>query len=118
MDEPTLPSPGDLIRVTFTIGGIAVALAALTIERGPTVGGVHVLPVVFLAAGIPAVVGSLFAMAELFWEAGLSRRELVRLKPADEQDAPYTREAILYTAWSLFLLLAGYVVLFLLVAGL
>ena len=118
MDEPTLPSPSDLIRVTITIGGVAVALAALTLERGPTLAGIHVLPVVFLAAGIPAVVGSLFAMAELFWEAGLSRRDLVRLSPVREQNAPYTREAILYTAWSLFLLLAGYVALFLLAAGL
>lgn len=121
MEDATQPAPTDLIGVTITIAGIAVALAALTLDRGPEIGNVRVLPTVLLFAGLPSVIASLYSMAELMWEAGLTRSDIFFSSPAigpSTSETPYTREAILFTAWSLYLLLAAYAVLLLAAGGL
>lgn len=114
MDELETPTSSDLLQVTVTIAGIAVALAALTLDRGPAIRGARVLPIVLLFAGLPSVVGAVYAVAEMRWEAGLGWRDLLRIsrRRGEWADAPYTREAILSAAWSLYLLAVAYAAIF------
>ena len=73
----------------------------------------RVLPLALLLSAAPMLVGSLYAMAEILWEAGLPPWALPwgQRREGDERDAPYTREALTLTTWGLYLLVVVYLVL-------
>ena len=106
--QPSYPTGSDLLRVTATAAGYTFALASLTLEQGPTVQGVRVLPATFLLFGLPLVVATLMAMCQVFADARMGWADLVRYRPPD---APIGREALVALAWGLILLLVAYVVL-------
>ncbi|MBA2278062.1 MAG: hypothetical protein H0W06_09900 [Chloroflexia bacterium] len=89
---------GELLQTAATVSAIALALATLTNERGPVIDGYHPLPLIFLYAGFFALVGSLYAMVEVWIEVGLSPRLLLGI------DVPtFGASALIVTTWGLSL---------------
>jgi hypothetical protein len=82
------PSAGDVLQVAATVAGIALALAALTKDDGPTIRDYRVLPVSFLIVGLLAIVGSHYAMKELLWDVGISPWAIRPSRPLHERGIP------------------------------
>lgn len=113
--QPRSAPPTDILQLTTTVAALVAALAALTLNEGPIVRGVRVVPAILLLSGLPALLATLYATVEVMWEAGIDRRSLLRLGPdpsAAQRNTPYTHEALVWTAWSLALLGVAYIVLF------
>lgn len=114
-------SPGDLLQVALTLAAIAVALATLTLDRGPRIASFRVLPVALLLGGLPAVFASMTAMGEIWWSAEMAPSDILGHTPWNparnrQIDETYTYHAIILTTWSIYLLGALYVVLLILTA--
>lgn len=91
----------DLLQISATIAGIAIALATLSARSSVT-------PFLLLG-GLSSLAGSGYALASMWSEAGLSRLALLpRRRPAG-YGAEY--EALVYTAWGLTILGGAYVAL-------
>ena len=102
MQQRQPPGATDLLQVGATIAAIGVALATLATDKGPTLGGLRIIPVGFLLAGLPALIGSMYAMAQMWSEAGMSIRALLMIDQPDDEG--YWYEALVCTAWGLLLL--------------
>lgn len=94
MDEP---SPSDLLQVTITIAGFAVALIAIDPD-GP-------LAPYLLLTGVSSLLSSAYAMAALWQGADLRLRDLFAVGD-DPSDA-----ALMHAGWALLLLGITYVAL-------
>lgn len=103
MDEP-LFSAVDILGVSVTVAGFALALAAIQSDA-------EITPV-FLTAGLFATFGSLYATASLWRGSGARFRQLLGddgLRP--EGLRHYRLEALVATIGGLFLLTLAYIVL-------
>ena len=94
-------SATDVLSVTVTVAGIAIALAAIR-------PGSPAVPF-FLTAGLFATGGSLYALATLWTEAGLRFRHSLGLNRPERLGSRY--EALLCTILGLLLLTGAYVAL-------
>lgn len=116
MQERQLTPAGDLLQIAITIAAIAVALAALTLDRGPVIRGVRPVPVSFLLSGLPAVFGGMYAMGDLWSQEGMSVRDALGHHPWNRArgrpiDDGYAYNALVLTTWGIYLLGSLYVVL-------
>ncbi|MGH2532425.1 MAG: hypothetical protein ACRDJW_08975 [Thermomicrobiales bacterium] len=105
--------PGNgLLQIGATLAAIAIALATLTHREGPELRGVHAIPALFLLAGLVALIGSLYAMAQLWEEMGLTTRDVFgdRAHAADLL-SPNAYLALVVTTWGLWILSAAYLAL-------
>lgn len=115
MEEQARLSATDLLQLATTVSAIAIALATFALDEGPTIGDVHLIPLSLLLAGLLALFGSLYAMAEIWREAGMSLIGLLGDLPRSiDRPDPYRYTALVVTTWDLVALNASYV--FLLVA--
>jgi hypothetical protein len=89
--------PG-LLQASITVGGFAVALAAFSEDKGPTIGDARVLVVGFVLASIFAIFGGCYAVAVAWAEFSSDDREGRDL-------LPLAKGAVFYTGLSLALLL-------------
>jgi hypothetical protein len=104
----------ELLQTATTISAIAIALATLTHEEGPELIGVFAIPTLFLLSGLASVIGSLYAMAQLWEEAGMAWQDIVGAGPSAENRIdgnPYV--ALVVTTWGLWLLSGAYIALLL-----
>lgn len=95
--EPNLGSAHDLIRVGLTLAGLSVAVAAF-VRSGPFVP-------IFLIAGLLATIGTGYATAQLWADAGLTLSRLVPLRRPAGFDARY--EALVYLTWAMVALVVA-----------
>jgi hypothetical protein len=95
------PNPGsahDLIRIGVTLAAVAVALAAFQRDE-------WVAPF-YLVVGLAAVVGTGYALAALWRDAGMDIRNLFTLRPPAGSDNRFP--ALIFLTWAMILLLAVY----------
>lgn len=93
---------------------MALALAALTDDKGPEFLGLHVVPVSLLVVGLPALIASLHAMTALWARANMNAKVLLGLiggpRIASQPSAP-VYHALVWSLWTLELILIAYVTL-------
>ncbi len=100
------PSPGsahDLIHVGVTLAAVSVALAAFQRDE-------WVSPF-FLLVGLGATIGTGYALAALWREAGMGPRNLFTLRPPAGSDDRFP--ALIFLTWAMILLLAAYLAMLL-----
>ncbi|MDQ3693843.1 MAG: hypothetical protein M3464_09465 [Chloroflexota bacterium] len=93
-EAPNPGTPHDLLRVSLTLAAIAVALAAFRDDS--------VVAPFFLAVGLLASAGSVFAMIALWEDAGLGIKHLLTGILSPDRDHRYT--ALVIIAWSVIAL--------------
>jgi len=101
-DQPPYRA-GELLQTAATVATIALALATLTENRGPDVDGYFLIPLTLLFAGVLAVAGSGYAMAALWDEIGLSRRDLWPFRSHTPRNG-----SLVVTTWGLIVLGIAY----------
>lgn len=89
--EPNPGTPHDLIRVGVALAAVTVALASLQPESP--------LAPIFLLSGFGAAIGTGYAMAQLWDDAGLSFRDLIPRRRPEWLDFRY--EALIYVTWAM-----------------
>lgn len=76
MDERLGLNASDLLQVSTTIAALALALAELGQQRGPRIGEFYALTLALLFVGVVALVSSMYALAQLWDDAGMFGRDL------------------------------------------
>ena len=97
MDDSQPSNPAELLQVTITVAGFAIALVAFD-PRGA------VAPYL-LVAGLMSLGGSGHALAAMWQDAGLSWRALVTLRLSLHE------AALVYTVWGMLMLGIAYIAL-------
>lgn len=111
--QPARLDAAVLLQIGTTIAAIAVALATLVEDDGPTLGQLRVVPAAFLLVGLVSIYGSLYALRAMWAVAGMDFAEDILAGNADAHSelAPYTYQALVIATWSLWFLTAVYIVL-------
>lgn len=101
--------PGELLQVTSTIAAVAIALATLTAQDRSLQVGWFPIDLFFLLGGLFSLLGSVFAMVELWREAGLDLFDFLPLpnpnRPAELGDHDH---ALRFTAWGILFIGLAY----------
>jgi hypothetical protein len=103
-----------LLQIGTTIAAIAVALATLGEDDGPTLGDdLHIVPAAFLFVGLVAIYASLFALSAIWVAAGMRFSDDILAGNADAHPdlAPFTYQALVAVTWSMWFLTIVYVAL-------
>jgi hypothetical protein len=100
-EGPNPGSPHDLVRVGITLTAIAIALAAFRPESA--------LAPFFLLVGIAAVVGTGYAVFQLWDDCGLGARNLIPWPRPPHMDGRF--EALVWLTWAKIGMLATYLAL-------
>ena len=97
-----------LVEFGATLSAIAIALGTITLDRGPELFGVRVVPTAFLISGAMLIGVAILAMHTLWRQLGLSyRRDLTGLNPDNHADLSYSVYlAVVILTWGLWLLFA------------
>jgi hypothetical protein len=79
-------------------------------EEGPTLGDLYLLPLGFLATGLVALAGSLYAMEDVWRETGRPIKELLRRwNPEFDPPNPSGYAALRLITWGLLILGLAYI---------
>jgi hypothetical protein len=112
VEERPSRAAAEVLQVATTVAAVAIALAALTEDEGPSGGGIHAIPAIFLIAGLLALIASLYALSAVWTEEHMSPRDLLpRTQPLPEQPDPNAYLALVFSMWGLLLLGVAYLVL-------
>lgn len=101
--------PGELLQTSMTVAAIAIALATLSVESDSV--GVDWFPVdaFFLVGGLLSLCGSVFAMVELWEEAGLDAIDFMLLPNPDRPPTfGWHDHTLRFTSWGMLLIGLAY----------
>lgn len=105
-------SSNDLLRVASTVASISIALAALLLRQESRDIWDRVLTQAFLLAGLMALLSSVFAMSEMWREAGMSGRDLLgEVFRAAPRPSGFGYDSLVLMTWGLILLVLADLVL-------
>lgn len=109
MPPGTRHQPGELLQVASTIAAVAIALATLTAQEESLQVGWFPIDLFFLLGGLFSLLGSVFAMVELWREADLDLLDFLPLpnpdRPANLGDHDH---ALRFTAWGILFIGEAY----------
>ena len=102
-----------LLQIGTTVAAVAVALATLAQDTGPTIGDLKVVAGLFLVVGLVSIYGSLSAMAAIWVAADMRFAEDILGSNAEAHQDDIGGDAyrsLIVITWALWFLTAVYIV--------
>ena len=109
-DGPNPGSPHDLIRVGITLSALLLALVSFVLSRDRVELDDKIVALFIAAIGLLAFMGTMFAVAALWQQAGLEKRHLRGIFDQDsDRTFDYRHHSLVLLTWAMIGLIIAFV---------